>query len=399
VNLRNIGIVYRKELKDMLRDRRTLFGMIVFPLILFPIMSVGIGTVTQKAVRKASKERMTVMVLGAEHAPELLGRLRSDEGFEIVDAATDYVERIGRKELRCALEIPPEFEAKLRSESSPPKLTIHYYTAELRSEAAADRLEDFLRKFRDEQLQKRLKARQLPAAMIKPVEVKRENVAAAEKVGGLQLGRMIPYFIVFLCLMGALHPAMDLTAGEKERGTLETILASGVTRRDLVLGKFLLVLTVSLITAATSITSFAVTTRFAKDYMQEMTRGQAYSVSPVAILSTLLLVIPLAVFFSALVLTISIYAKSYKEAQNQTGPLMMVALLPAIVSMLPGIELNTQLAMVPILNVCLVAQQVFTGTYPWGMMGVAFASSCVFAALALHAAIDRFQREDVLFRV
>jgi sodium transport system permease protein len=119
----------------------------------------------------------------------------------------------------------------------------------------------------------------------------------------------------------------------------------------------------------------------------------------VAILSTLLLVIPLAVFFSALVLTISIYAKSYKEAQNQTGPLMMVALLPAIVSMLPGIELNTQLAMVPILNVCLVAQQVFTGTYPWGMMGVAFASSCVFAALALHAAIDRFQREDVLFRV
>jgi sodium transport system permease protein len=235
--------------------------------------------------------------------------------------------------------------------------------------------------------------------MIKPVEVKRENVAAAEKVGGLQLGRMIPYFIVFLCLMGALHPAMDLTAGEKERGTLETILASGVTRRDLVLGKFFLVLTVSLITAATSITSFAVTTRFAKDYMQEMTRGQSYSVSPVAILSTLLLVIPLAVFFSALVLTISIYAKSYKEAQNQTGPLMMVALLPAIVSMLPGIELNTQLAMVPILNVCLVAQQVFTGTYPWGMMGVAFASSCVFAALALHAAIDRFQREDVLFRV
>jgi sodium transport system permease protein len=362
-------------------------------------MTVGFGTVAEKAVKKAKQDTMQIMVLGAEHAPALLEKLSATEGLEIVPAAADYAERIGRKQLRAALEVAPNFEAALRAESSPPKVIIHYFSAELRSESAAERLEDALRKYREEVLQSRLSARRMAASLLKPVEVQRENVASAEKVGGMQLGRMIPYFIVFLCLMGTLHPAMDLTAGEKERGTLETILASGVSRRDLVLGKFFLVLVVSLITAATSIASFVVTTGFSKTYMQEIMRGQAYSISPTAVLAIVLMVLPLAVFFSALVLTIAVYAKSYKEAQNQTGPLMMLALLPAIVSMLPGIELSPKLAMVPILNVCLVAQQVFTGTFPWAMMGIAFASSCVVAALALHAAIDRFQREEVLFRV
>jgi sodium transport system permease protein len=198
--------------------------------------------------------------------------------------------------------------------------------------------------------------------------------------------------------MGTLHPAMDLTAGEKERGTLETILASGVTRRDLVLGKFFLVLTMSLITAVMSVTSFGVTVFFAKGYMADMTRGYAYTVGAGAIFGMLVMVLPLAVFFSGVVLAVSVYAKSYKEAQHQTGPLMMAAILPAVISMLPGMELTPKLAMVPILNVCLVAQELFTGSYPWGSMAIAFASSCVVAGLALHAAVDRFQREEVLFR-
>jgi sodium transport system permease protein len=235
-------------------------------------------------------------------------------------------------------------------------------------------------------------------ASVDPIEIKQENVAAEEKVAGSRFAVILPYFIVFLCFMGAMGPAMDLTAGEKERGTLETILASAVGRDDLVLGKFLLVLTTSLVTAVMSLASYTFTMRFSASYVQQMTAGRNFTISPQALLSVFLVVLPMAILFSAAIFAVALLAKNFKEAQNYVGPMMFVVILPAMAGMLPGVELNAGLAMVPILNVSLAAKELLTGSFPLGHLAIVFASTSVFAAIALLAAFRMFQTESVLFR-
>lgn len=399
MKLSNIGIVYRKELIDMLRDRRTIIAMVVFPVVIFPVMTLGFGNLAETSVKKARQQASTIMLLGEENAPGLAARLRQSEGIVVVPTASDYAQQIGDKKLRAAVEFPAGFEQALKNEAKgPPTVQVLYYTGELRSEAAARRIEDVARDYLDGVVQQRLSARQVSPAILKPVEAKRQNVAAAEKVGGLRLATMIPYIVIILCISGAMHPAMDLTAGEKERGTLETILVSAVSRRELVIGKFLLVLTASLVTAVLALASYLGTMKFATTAARELTRGYSFTVGPMAIAALFLLVLPLAVLFSATLVAIATFARSYKEAQSYLGPLIAIVIQPAVVSMLPGVELGPKLALVPILNIALVTREVLTGNYPWGSIAFVFVSTAVFAAIALSAAVHMFNREDVLFR-
>ena len=394
-----VAVVYRKELLDMLRDRRTIFSMIIFPLVIFPVMSVGFNSLAEKSVKKVKQEKSQIMILGEENAPGLAKKLRDTNGIEVLPASPDYSKLISDKKLRAAVEFPAGFEKAISSEAAdPPKVMIYFYAAELRSGSAAQRVETVLRGYRDEAVASRLASRGLSAAMLKPVEAKRQNVAAAEKVGGERLAAMISYFLVIIIISGASHPALDITAGEKERGTMETILASPVGRRELVTGKFLLVLTASLVTAILSLTSFGISTKLAPTYLKEMTRGYGFTIGLKAVVAVGLMVLPMAILFAAGLLAMAVFARNYKEAQSYMGPLMIVVIQPAVISMLPGVELGPKLALIPILNVGLVTRQVLTGQYPWGMIAIAFVSTCVYAGMALSAAVKMFQKEEVLFR-
>jgi len=200
-----------------------------------------------------------------------------------------------------------------------------------------------------------------------------------------------------------MYPAMDLTAGEKERGTIETILCSPVSRTHLVLGKFLMVLTASIGTAVLAIASMAVSFGVGKKLLLAFTGGSADSamhitITAKAIFSIFFVVLPLAVFFSAALLALALFAKSFKEAQSYISPLMIAVVLPAVASLLPGVELNAGLALIPVLNTSLVSKEIITGTYHWNLIALIFLSSSVYAAAALAIAVRLFQREDVLFR-
>jgi sodium transport system permease protein len=402
MSLRNIGIVYRKELTDSLRDRRTLISMIVVPIVLMPLMSIGIGAISTMIIGKASQEVARVMILGGDDSPKLMAQLRTVKNTRIVPPHANYAELITNKEIRAAVEIPPGFDdALVLGQNATVK--IYEYEGELRSQFAANRLQQFFRDLRDKTVQDRLEAQKLPANLIKPFDISKENVAPPEKVTGNLVGGLVPYFIILLSLTGAMYPAMDLTAGEKERGTIETILCSPVSRTHLVLGKFLMVLTASVCTAILSMLSMSGTFVFAKRAMSSMGPGKGegfaqLSINPKAVAAVFLMVIPLAVLFSAALFAIALFAKSYKEAQSYISPLMIVVILPAIAAILPGVELNAKLALVPILNTSLVSKEIITGTYHWNYIFMIFASSTLYAAAALYVAVNLFKREDVLFR-
>ncbi len=407
MNWSNILTVYFKELKDMLRDRRTLISMIVVPTLVMPGLFLGVGKIATAVVSKAKDSTAQVMLLGGEDSPGVVEQLRQVEKLELIPAAADWKQQVSDKRIRAVVELPAGFEAGLK-DGSAGEVTFYHYEGELKSRFAINQLEDFFRGLRERTVARLLEERSLPEQLVKPFATSWQNVAPPEKVGGNLLGGFVPYIIVILCLTGAMYPAMDLTAGEKERGTMETLLCSPVGRGDIVLGKFLMVLTGSLAAMLLALVSMGVTA-FAGGMLlsggakSAAAAGAASGAAmptfdPLGLVGVLAMVFPVAVFFSAVVFTLALFAKSYKEAQSYVTPLMIVVIMPAVVGMLPGIELNTRLALVPILNLSLVCKEMLSGVWNWHYIALIFGSSSLYAAGALALAVKMFQREDVIFR-
>jgi len=407
MNWHSIGVVYCKELRDTLRDRRTIITMFVIPTFIIPVIILGFGSIAAKVVKKASQETPSVMIVGGDDSPAVRAALRAHNKIRIVPSSADYKQRIVDKNVRAAVEIPAGFDASL-VRGEPAAVKIYHYEGELKSGFAAGELENFFRNYRDKTVERRLIERKLPPSLIKPFEVTRQNVAPPEKVGGNLIGGFIPYIIILLCFTGAMYPAMDLTAGEKERGTMETILCSPVGRTELVLGKFLMVLTGSLSTVVLAAASAAITFPLGGMLMSgggggahaAANSGAAamFSIDLVGFFASFLLVLPVAVLFAAVIFKIALFAKSYKEAQSTVSPLIVVVIMPALAGMLPGVELNPQLALVPVLNVSLACKELVSGVFHWNYLALIFGSTCVYAVIALAAAVKMFKREDVIFR-
>jgi len=399
VSARNIGVVYRKELMDMLRDRRTIVGSIIVPLLMFPVIFLIILFFSIFVLPKAMKESPTVMLKGEEFAPALAQALRAEAKLQVVPYAADYVQQINDKKLRGVVEFPADFEENLKSKPAETQtVKIYYYEGEVRSLSVVRQAEKAVNAYGEGIVTQRMAAAKLSEEEVSVFGLEKLNVASAEKVTGNIIGFILPYFIIILCLTGAMYPAMDLTAGEKERGTMETILASPANRSELVLGKFFLVLSTSVMTTALSVISLGIAVLIGGKALAKVSKGIVVAVSLKSAAIVFLMVLPLAATFSAALLAISVFARNYREAQSYLGPLMFLVVIPGMASMVPGIELNSRLAMVPVLNVSLLAKEIFAGQYHWDLIGLIFLSTCVYAAAALFAAVKQFNREEVLFR-
>jgi len=418
MNLRNVFTIYLKELRDSLRDRRTLFSMIIIPVLVFPLMTFGIGKVMSRVMSQAKEEVSAIMIVGGADSPGVVAQLKAARDpdrdrplFRIVTEG-DYKSLISDKKIRAAVEIPPGFEAALKS-GAPETVTVYYYEGEMKSGIGQKALEKFFTDLRQKTAEGRLAERGLPVSVLKPFDVQRKNVAPPEKVGGNLIGGLVPYFIIILCFTGAMYPAMDLTAGEKERGTMETLLCSPVARTEIVFGKFLMVLTGSLSAMGfmlLSMTTTAIvggTIMFSGEGAAKLKQAAAQAkasadvmptLDPAGLLGVLAMVLPVSVMFAAVAFTIALFAKSYKEAQSYLAPMMVVVIMPAVIGMLPGIDLNAKLALVPLLNLSLVCKEMLSGVWHWNYIALIFGSSCLYAGIALTLAVRMFQRENVIFR-
>lgn len=421
MNGHNIVTVYLKELRDSLRDRRTLMSTIFIPTLVMPLLTFGVGKIMSGVIRQAREDIPTVAIVGGADSPGVVAALKKSDKLKVVPAPAEdeksaddkqLKKAIGDKQLKVAIKMPEGFEAGLKAGAAP-AVQIYYYQGELKSENGARVVERFLSDLREQTVADRLAEHALPKTLARPFEFRRENVAPPEKVGGNLFGGFVPYLIIILCFSGAMYPAMDLTAGEKERGTMETLLCSPVARVDIVLGKFLLVLTGSLSAMCFMLISMGVTAAVGGSLMvgggatsqvalANAPAGAAANpipmIDPLGLIGVLGMVFPVAVLFAAVAFTVALFAKSYKEAQSYLAPMMIVVILPAVIGMLPGIDLNVRLAFVPLLNLSLVCKEMLSGVWHWNYIAIIFGSSCVYAAIALSLAVRMFKREDVIFR-
>ena len=296
------------------------------------------------------------------------------------------------------MEFPADFEKNLRQDSTA-QTTIYYDAAESRSSLALDKLKGRLLEYQEGLVTERLKQRNIDRSVLHPIKINENNLASKQKMSGFILGMVLPYMIVILAMIGAMYPAIDLTAGEKERGTLETILVTPVSRLDIATGKFLAVLTASGITVILAITSMSLSTLWGFTQLGGTASEQVpMAIRPFSILLVFLLMVPLTAIFSSALLSVCLLAKSYKEAQSYVSPLMFLVILPAMVSFIPEIELSWGWAFVPIVNVSLAAREVLVGTFRWGFITLIFLSTFIYASFSIFVTKRLFEKEEVLFR-
>lgn len=397
-NLSRVFVVYRKEMRETLRDKRVLFGVFISPLVITPLLFFIMGYFfSQKAVQDKAETLTIAIVKGTETKP-FQDALTRDGTLSIIEVPDAEAARNGirQRAFRAALAVPAGATAQLeRGETV--KLEAFFDPSNEKSNTALRRIQDSLKQFNQKTLTERLVKRGLSENLLKPTEVESKSVASEKSIGGLILSTILPYLIVLTGAFGGMTSAFDLGAGEKERGTMETLLVSPASRTEIILGKLLTIETVSVLSALFSILGIVSTFSLGLAYFGEAARGKiAISYGSVAIMA--LMVIPMTLLTSSLLLVVSAFARNQKEAQAYVLPFMIVVILPAMMSFALGAESPRGLSLIPILNCALVIKQVMTNSVDYVFLALSLGSSTLYAGLALVLCVALFNREEIIFR-
>jgi sodium transport system permease protein len=390
--------IAKKELTDITRDRRTIIMMIILPFVLIPGLFGVVYTIQSKQAEKATEQQMKVSFFGQEYAPELYQAFADLDKVIILDQIpADSVDSYIQNEyLDAAIYVNREYQESIDQNKQAPIIIKFKGTDSFG--ITRNRIKSLLTAQENKIITKRMNQLNLKPDIVKAYQIDYKDVASVQEKLGKMAGGFLPYFFIIFGFMGAMYPALDLGAGEKERGTLETILSSPATRLDVVLGKFLVVMLAAFITAFIALGGMYFGIQTFPDlepWVLEIV-NQMFTIKNMALIMSLIL--PISAFFSALLLGLSIYAKSFKEAQSIVGPLNIAIIFPAMIGMIPGIELNAITSLIPILNVSLASKDIIAGTInPWYMVEV-YLSLIVFAGLAIVWCVNWFNRESTIFR-
>jgi sodium transport system permease protein len=423
----NVLVIFRREVRDQVRDRRTLFMIFVLPILLYPILGISI---VQLSTAFEQKPR-TVLVIGPEYLPEepplldakgagfdpSLFEVRSDaerlrvvtrpaEGQDIEPDQPKWL--IQAHAADAVVTVPRDLREQLK-QMKRPNLPIIYDLADESSQVTYLRVKEVMSNWKEKVVQARLKQDKLPPSYTEPFEVKAVNVAQPSKMKGSAWSRIFPFLLVMMSLTGAFYPAIDLCAGEKERGTMETLLISPASRAEIVMGKFLTVVLASMMTALLNLISMGLTGVQLASQIGSAAGDSAHRVAAVTAIAPpslsaacwmVLLLVPLSVFFSAICLALAVLARSMKEGQYYMTPLYLVCLPLIFLTLAPGIELNLFYSLVPVTGVSLLLRALILGDYAVAKRFFlpVLVPTIVYGAIALRWAIDQFRREEVLFR-
>ncbi len=406
--------VYFKELLELTRDKKTLIFTILLPTLVMPIIMIGFGALTAKIAKKAVDESLNYAIVGETYYPELSQALKDNESliFKTLDKEITPEQAIKNKTIRFAIIIPEDTETKLKNGLTA-DVEILYNDSSTTSRIIFRRVESSLETLEEDLSKSRISALGLSEeqgeGLIEPIKLTKNSTANKRESIGEKIGGFLPYILILVGLSGAMYPAIDLGVGEKERGTLETLLLTPIPRFQIVFAKFLVIFTTSFLAVFFSLVSFALIitvlgpmmfTSMSNDGNTAMTEvlNSFSTISILDILLMFLMLVPTAAIFASMLLSVSIYARTFKEAQNYMSPLMMISIFPLILALLPGVKLDWVWASVPLTNVALAIKEIFKGTIDYNMLFVIFGSTTLVAGILLYLCSWWFQREQVLFR-
>jgi sodium transport system permease protein len=392
----------QKEFREIFRDRRTLMSVIIGPLLITPSLFALIGTMVGGQMQKARTEAYPVGIVGGEANPKLMqafetARQQAAPNLHISPVPTAKAETwIREHKLNAVAALPPNADVRLEQRQAIP-IQILEDAGNEKSQTAASRLSSVFDAVGKHLVEQRLEESHLPPEFATPFHITEQPIAQGGSAATIFLSMMLPYILIFGAFGGAIYAAFDQVAGEKERGTLETLLVSPASRRDIVLGKFSAVVAVCILSSLLSILGFIIPFYSGLKAYAWLSHGGAH-LSPAAIGVTLLVMLPISVLFAGALLAASTFARNQKEAQTYLAWLLPLVLFPAMMSMFIGTDVGKQIALVPILGAAVIIKQALSNTYDPLFIILAFAASVFWAGVALTFATRLFQKESVLLK-
>jgi sodium transport system permease protein len=420
--------IYLKEIRETLRDRRTLIMMVGLPLILYPLIILGMSSLRQSEslASEARQSRVAVwgdfpaeldalarkeniqflpgtgmpaQVRGAlgtykpypETPPAREGRKKEKkdntaERHPLTQAARPLV--IGRR-VDAVLAIWPGLESQMK-EGGLGNIAILYDSVRNDSRKARERLNAALTEYRKQVIARRESSRGLVPGFSRAIDIRAQNVAPESRQAGFGLGQILPMLLITISFSAAFYSAVDTTAGEKERGTLQTLLCAPLLPIEIILGKFLSVWTVTAIASGVNIASMAATFgRVAVEFGGTPIPAKVYGLA-------FLMLLPITLMVTAIFLAVAVFARDFKDGQNLLTPVLMVIIAISTVSVTPGMELNAWNAFAPVLNISLLIKSLFLGEISADLVFLSLLASVIYAGSALLFAARIFEREAVL---
>jgi sodium transport system permease protein len=432
MNWNTVRVLLLHELRMLLRDRRTVVLAIVLPLMTMPLILFATKYMGERRDRKLRDTTYSYAVTGTEQA-----KLRSiiaaagaalrqapwpasDKADDLRDfkcsevQVSDPAESLRNKDIQFYLEALSGAEADARmSESAPrvrnqglrprgpsevvrlkgvPVVIIHYRGDRDLSQAGRSKMRTLLERARGEQESSLLAAHGFAGDTADILRVKSEKLATPSQVAGSRIGRLLTVFLVMFLLSSGSIVAMDIIAGEKERGSLETLLTTAAGRAEIVTAKQLAILTVGLIATLIQLANMV----FLAFRVVKLPDDYVYQATPAVVLTLLALFIPVAAFISSVLLMISAYAKTYKEAQLYFFPVYLVSLFPSVAAVLPGIKLRSAIVAVPLANVSVAVREIMVGKFDWLMIAAAFAVMSLAAIWTVRASARMLAQERLI---
>ncbi len=411
-----IWLIFAREMRDQLRDRRTLFTIAVLPILLYPL----VGTLLLQIAQFSRQHPTSIAVVGPEHltdSPSLI----DENGFvpELVDGQQNLeLDRYAWSELAdvgpvedqtarwvragtydIVVVFPPAFvdeQARLTEDAA--KVQLMYNVASDQSMVARDRVTKILAEWRGGWIRQRLSASGIDSELLSPFRLNDIDMAPEQTREAALWSKLLPFVMLIWAMTGAFYPAIDLVAGEKERGTLETLLCSPALRSEIVWGKLATVTTFSMMTAILNAGSMLITSAFV--FKQIGAAGGAIGAPPIApMLWLLVALVPLSALFSALALAVAALARSSKEGQYYLMPLMMVTLPLVLLPMLPGTTLSVGTSLIPVTGMFLMVRALVEGQFAYALghlpIVAGVTAGCLW--LAVNWAKRQFEDESVLF--
>jgi sodium transport system permease protein len=386
-----IGIVFRKEVMDNLRDRRALTSMLMGTLI-GPGLMMLLFFVIGRTVSEQSEQVIHLPVIGAEHAPGLMAFLEAG-GIEIEAAPDNPEEAVRLGDVELVVIIPEGFEDAIAAET-PAQIELIVDRTSQGSGIVVDRTRGLIRAYADSIILTRLEARDIDPLLLQPLVTETTDVSTPESQGAQMLS-MMPYFIVFSVFLGGMHLAIDSTAGERERNSLEALLSLPVRRQVFVLGKMGATMLFTLVAVSGTLIAFMVLLNTVP--LDDLV-GAEVRLNPLTVLGLFLVTLPMVPLATALQTIIAAFSRTYKEAQSYLSFLPLIPALPGMLLAFVPVNAKIWMMLIPTFGQQLLINQVMRQE-PMNPVFVATSvlTTLIFSALLAWIAYRLYSREQILF--
>ena len=403
MKLKHVWIVFKKEVKDIARDKRTLITNLFIPIILMPLLFALMGGGMEKM--EEDIENITIALTAQSDTDEIHSLLENEifagyPNIKLNGSVEDPVEAVRQGEARFVLEVESNY-ADLLEQGKTYAITVHYDQSDTKSAGSlgilAQAIEDYSRK----QVEKRLAAMNIDLEILRPVEIVHVNTADEKKSGNIMIMMMLPMLAAVLIAVGGIPAATDLVAGEKERGTFEPLLTTQAGRMSILFGKYLTVTLFAFVSVISQLIGLTIGSTISPSFFTMANPGgEVGFFMPVgALLLSILTVVALGMVFAAIQLAISTIARSFKEAQTYLSFLIFIAMVPSYATMMmqPD-DLQLYMFFVPLLNAIASLKMSLGGVINYTYLTIGLGTSLVYVILSLMLAAWMFNREKFLFR-